>query len=243
VLEELIREATANPPPGIASVPDVAVTVCVPWRATPDRIPGHDRAKKWWLDHGFTVIDADSDTDKPFLCNQARNNAVRQADTDIVVLADADTVPGDINQIHAAVQLVASGQFDVVWPFAVYRHLPASAVTADDLAGVAPLNEFRHGSPGGVIVCDKAKFWSIGGYDERFVPGAWAWDDTAFMYAAQTLLRVARTEGVVHSFDHEVDNAGTPGRDLDASPNKPRFQLYERALNNPALMRELIQEA
>lgn len=240
VLEELIRESPANRPAGVAAVPDPAVTVCVPWRSTPDRVSGRERARKWWLDHGFTVIDADSDADKPFLCNQARNNAVRQADTDIVVLADADTVPGDVNQIRAAVQLIAAGQADVVWPFTVYRHMPVSAVTAQDLASVPPINEFHHGSPGGVVVFDKAKFWSIGGYDERFVPGAWAWDDTAFMYAAQTLLRVARLDGVVYSFDHEVDNAGQPGRDINASPNKKRFRLYERALNKPELMRKLV---
>lgn len=33
--------------------------------------------RTWWLDNGFAVIDADSDPGKPFLCNQARNNAVR----------------------------------------------------------------------------------------------------------------------------------------------------------------------
>jgi GT2 family glycosyltransferase len=223
------------------SPPDTSsTTVCIPWRAAPDRVPAHDKAVKYWQANGFDVINADSDPAKPFLCNQARNNAVRRATSDIVVIADGDTVPEDIEQVNDAIRMVAAGEADVVWPFHVYRHVPGDAVKARDVRRARVVREYTHGSPGGMIVANRHAYWGIGGYDERFVPGAWAWDDTSFMYAAYTLLNATRTRGVVYSYDHSVDNAGQPGRNLDESPNKARYLLYEFANNRPDVMRTLV---
>lgn len=72
-------------------------TVCLPWRATEDRIPAHDTCLKFWHDHGFDTIQADSDANRPFLCNAARINAVRQATTDVVIIADAGTIPHNVS--------------------------------------------------------------------------------------------------------------------------------------------------
>ena len=218
--------------------PQRHLTVCSPWRATPDRLLGRTKAQEWWQSHGFTVVEADSDPSKPFLCNQARNNAVKQTSDDVIVLADGDTIPHSILQITAAVDLCANDEADIVWPFNIYRHIPD---TAEDYPNAEIIAEYRHGSPGGIIVFRRDAYWSINGYDEKFTPGAWAWDDTAFMYAAQTLLRTRRIPGLVYSFDHQVDNAGRPGRVLDESPNKPRYKLYEFANKKPDVMRELVK--
>ena len=245
VLEDLLQAAGSNGQGAAASRPARArlstdATVCIPWRATPDRVPAFERACAFWTGHGYRVISADSDPSQPFLCNQARNDAVRQADTDIVIIADGDTIPENIDQIHQALHMVAEGDADVVWPFDTYRHVTNDSIGREDPRDFTVVEEYRHGSPGGIIVAARDAYWSINGYDERFVPGAWAWDDTAFALAAETLLTTRRIPGVVYSFDHEVDNAGHPGRNLDESPNKPRFMLYEFARHQPELMRALI---
>lgn len=219
-------------------------TVCIPWRATPDRIAAHDYCMKYWADHGFTVINGDSDPSKPFLCGQARNNAARQAKTDIVIIADGDTVPGDIDQIYAAIDLVNLDSRCAVWPFTVYKHVPAASMELRDLRQSPVDQEYRHGSPGGMVVINRETFWSICGFDERFVPGAWGFDDTSFLLAAKTLLKVERVDGTVYSFNHSVDSSGVDGRDLsENNPNKARWRLYEFASRaSEAVMRELVKD-
>lgn len=219
----------------------VTPAVCIPWRPQPDRVAAFERAKQFWTEHGHQVIAADSDPTQPFLCNQARNNAVRQADTDIVIIADGDTICENHSQITQAVDAIRDGGADIVWPFRTYRHVTADSLKYPHTASFNIVREYRHGSPGGIIVSSRDAYWDIGGYDEKFIPGAWAWDDTAFMYCAETLLNAQRHSGVVYSFDHSVDNAGKPGRNLDESPNKPRFLLYDFARGKPDVMRALIR--
>ena len=218
------------------------VTVCLPWRPTPDRIPAHDRCIKYWCDNGFQVIESDSDPEHGWLCNQARNNAVRQADSDIVVIADADTLPDNITQVHEAITMIRTGHADIVWAFDVYRHIPGSAVEVEDLSTVSIDKEYRHGSPGGIIVASVEKFWEIGGFDEKFERGAWGFDDEAFMLTARTLLTTARIPGAIWSFNHGVSEYVTGGRDLtDANPNKARAKLFQFADGQPDVMRALLR--
>lgn len=220
---------------------EVAVNpaVCLPWRPTPDRIAAHDRCIQFWTDNGFATIEADSDDQ--WLCNQARNNAVRQATTDIVIIADADTEPADISQVHTAIDLIAGGQADIVYPHTEYRHIPADWVTKPDLAA-APIKARYTNSPGGIVVANRAKFWDIGGFDEKFEPGAWGFDDRAFMLTAQTLLTTRRVPGIIFSFDHSCSEYVTGGRDLtDNNPNKARGELFRFAHGKPAVMRALLK--
>lgn len=218
--------------------------VCVPWRPTADRLPAFERCSKHWADNGFEVYMSDSDPTKPFLCGAARNKAARDSGADIVIIADGDTIPQEIEQIHEAIEYVAEHEDSVVWPFTTYRHIPASAVvmTHESLWGVTAVKEYRHGSPGGIIVCKAETLWKIGGFDERFVPGAWGFDDTAFQLAARTLAHEHRLPGIVYSFDHSVDSSGFSGRDLsDRNPNKARYRLYEMCCGKADLMKEVIK--
>src|SRR6185369_15027877 len=107
--------------------------VCIPWREGPGRLLAFTRCINYWNRHGFNVITADSDPSQPFLCNQARNNAVRQANSAVVVIADGDTLPEHYALVVTAIQLVADGVYDMVWPFTVYRHIDAEWVRVDDL--------------------------------------------------------------------------------------------------------------
>jgi len=210
--------------------------VCIPWRDGPGRLLAFTRCVDYWNRQGFNVITADSDPAKPFLCNQSRNNAVRQATSMAVVIADGDTLPEHVESVHKAISLVVERDYDVVWPFTVYRHIPAEWVRVDDLLSAPVVKQYR-GSPAGILVVNRERFWDIGGFDEKFVPGQWGYDDSAFAIAARTLLRTTRLPGVVYSFDHPVDG----GRDLsDDNANKYRYTLYHMASGRPAKMRQLI---
>jgi glycosyltransferase involved in cell wall biosynthesis len=218
-----------------------AATVCVPWRPTPERIGAHDRCMKYWTGHGYPVIEADSDTDLPFLCGQARNNAARQADTDLVIIADADTVPERIEQIHAALAIVSDGGADLVYPYTEFLHIPGEAATDDDYT-TARVQQRYHDSPGGIFVMRRETLWGFGGFDELFTPGAMSFDDTSFRHVVETLGTVQRIPGTVYSFNHATNAGGQPDRDYtDNNPNKARFALYEFARGRPRIMRELIK--
>jgi predicted glycosyltransferase involved in capsule biosynthesis len=89
-----------------------------------------------------------------------------------------------------------------------------------------------------MIVVNREAFWSINGFDERFIPGASGFDDTSFMLAAQTLLNTQRIMGTVYSFDHPESVVRDYGED---NPNISRYKLYEYANLNPKLMNELVK--
>lgn len=211
----------------------MTATVCIPWRPTPERIAAHDYCIDYWRTNRFNVIEADSDPGKPFLCNQARNNAVRQAQSSVVVISDADTIPHDITQVRRAISIAAAGHA-VVWAYTIYRFIPPDTVGGADLYNAPVLNE-AIGQTGGIIAVSRDTYWELGGYDELFTPGAWGYDDAAFWDAAQTLTEAVRVPGIVYSFDHPAERNTT-----DANPNKARHALYKLARGNPDIMRALL---
>lgn len=220
--------------------PDLNATVCFPWRSTPTRGAAHARCFKYWVDHGFRVVEGDSDPELPFLCGKARNNAVKQADTDVVIVADADTIPDDIKQIHDAIDMVTHSHADMCYPFTEFRHIDGGWATKDYTQ--APAQQVYFDSPGGIFILRRDVFDKFGGFDERFTPGQGGYDDTAFRLVCETLGTVARITGVAWSFNHATRSDGKPDRDFsEANRNLPRFRLYEFARGKPDLMRELIK--
>jgi hypothetical protein len=203
----------------------------MPWRPQPDRIAAHDRVRDFWRHFGFRVIEANSNPDLPFNLSVARNNAARQAqDADVLILADADTIP-DIASVLAAVD---DPQECVTYPFHTYLHIPGEWVTRADLFAARPDQRYN-ASVGGIFVCTAEIYWELRGMDERFYP-VWGYEDNAFAMAAHTICGIRRLAGTVFSFNHSAE------RDMSQdNPNKPRFDLYRHANGNPAMMRELIR--
>lgn len=185
---------------------------------------------EFWHHHGYHTIAADSQTGPPFSLAEARNRAVTAADADIVIVADADTIP-DI----ASVEATLANPEGVTWPFKSYVHIPNDWADKSDLAA-APVVQRYSASLGGIFICRRALYWELGGTDERF-DRRWGYEDNAFHAVAKTLSTVHRQPGVIYSFDHEVEG---PGRDL-SGPNKARFALYQFALGKPDVMKELIK--
>src|SRR6516164_736816 len=97
-------------------------TVVIPWRPSPSRLAAYRRVREFWRLVNWPIVTADSDTEV-FSLSQARNNGVRQADTPIVVISDADTIPPPAN-VTAAV----ADPTGVCWPFTRYRVLAAEYI-------------------------------------------------------------------------------------------------------------------
>lgn len=188
------------------------------------------------------------DRDGPFSCSAARNIAVAKAETEVVIVADADTVVDDIEQVHIAVEMVADGVADLVYPFDEFRHIDKSWALEPDYTA-APAQRIYPDSPGGIFVLTKPTLARFGGFDEKFVAGlsntgsCFGFDDTAFRITARTLGMVRRVPGIAWSFNHAVDRHGRPARDFGTkNPNRARYLRYLFADGNPAAIRELISE-
>ncbi len=204
------------------------VTVCIPWRPTPSRIPSMLVTERWWTEHRFTVVSADSDPAKPFNVSEARNNAVALAGTSAVIVADADTIP-DRDALGFVLQRLERGQ--VVYPFNRYRYIDKHDPGVE-VEGMTASKEWGN-SVGGLVVAMRESYWDIGGFDERF--DRWGYEDNAFYLAANTLARVARVPGTVHAFGHDADRDLTPD-----NPGRSRMELYRFANRRPDLMRQLV---
>lgn len=206
-------------------------TVAIPWRPQPDRLAAHTRVTNFWKHHQFPVIEADSTPNLPFSLAEARNNAVRQTTTPLVIVADADAIP-DIGAVHKAL----ANEDGVTWPFTEYRHIPGDYADKPDLM-TAPIDRTYRNSVGGILVTHTDTYWTLGGMDERF-DRRWGYEDNAFHHAANTLSTTHRTPGILFSFNHTV--AG--GRELTHdNPNRWRADLYRLAAGTPGLMKELIK--
>lgn len=217
------------------------IAVAMPWRPSPARMPAHDRAVALWRSTGIEVVERDSDPGLPFHRSEARNRAVRDADADVVVVADADSIP-EIPRVRWATVAVQTHLRDyLVYPFDRYVAVPADAVLLPDLSMATP-NFVKDGrdvdnayAAGGVFVIRTELYWSLGGMDERF-ERKWGFEDNAFYSVAKTLAGVTRCAGTVYSIDH-----ADAEREYDGNENAARLKLYQFAEGQPDVMRELIK--
>lgn len=228
-------------------MPDV--TVCIPWRPSPSRIPLFKRVMEFWTEVGWPVVTADSDTEV-FSLAQARNNAVRKADSEIVVISDADTIPTFAN-VADACAITVEDPVGVCWPFTNYRIIdPRYLDTPFDRLSEVPIVNDWDGDGfvgvGGCLVAASEEFWRLGGQPPEFI--GWGWEDTAFTYIAQTLSTVRRIKGHIYSFEHNTHaeeyiggKSDSPGWDRDNDRNQELVRTYRAALGRAWLMRELIK--
>jgi glycosyltransferase involved in cell wall biosynthesis len=178
----------------------MGIDVCVPWRPTPDRIAAFERVITWWTDRSFNVVLGDSSAER-FNLSAARNSAVGQATSDVVVVADADTIPDELALDTAILACERHG--GVWWPFTEYRYLaPDAGVDGADLAA-APVAERYPNSVGGLLVIRREEYWRLNGFDERFT--SWGGEDRAFELAASRLSTIHRIPGIVFAFNHTAD--------------------------------------
>lgn len=211
----------------------MTVAVCIPWRSVLDRVPAHQRVVDYWTHHGFDIFHGDT-TSPRFNISAARNIAVATASADISIVADADTIP-DIAAVWRAIERCADDDGLVDYPFTQYRHIPGDWTAKADLLA-APVVQSYTRSVGGLLICQTALYWTLGGMDERFT--GWGYEDSAFHAKALTLARVRRENAIIFSFDHAADRNLTP-----SNPNRKLYQEYRKAFYKANLMKGIVDES
>lgn len=216
------------------------VLVAIPWRPQPQREYAHDltvaRYYKLLPDARVTSIDTIHET---FCLAACRNLGVRLAEEDaydVVVLADADTLPEERPLLEAIDAARTSGLVHL--PYTEYRSLRQDG-TEQYLVGT-PLGDCDHlvvdGACSGVYVTTPATWWSHGGQDERFL--GWGGEDAAWYAAHMTLLGAepVRHAGRVYALHH--DPQAKEGEQYTA--NFALVYRYHQAQGDPAAMRALV---
>ncbi len=202
------------------------VTVCIPWRASPSRMAPFRRVMDFWRQTGWPIITADSDTEI-FSASQARNNAVRLAETDTVVICDADTIPPMDNVLTAVADPVGVTYLHTTW-----RLIPADWVDRplSEFPKAPVLKEFKD-SFCGAIVTTTTEYWRMGGQPEEFV--GWGYEDTAFHLGVLTMSTFRRMPGITFSIEHNHPDGSTdtPGWSRDFSRNQELFERYRNSRN------------
>ncbi|MGC5224801.1 hypothetical protein ACPW96_19720 [Micromonospora sp. DT81.3] len=216
------------------------MTVVVPWRPAPSRIPAFDFVRSWYVRHlpEFALRPVDTDDDV-FVLAACRNLGVGGAGLDeVVVINDADTLPEPAALRAAVAAAATSGRVHL--PFTEYRWLGAEG-TAQLRAGTAAEEctfDLVRGACSGVYVTTPRTWAAHGGQDERF--RGWGFEDAAWYLAHQTLLGEPpiRHDGRVYAMHHVAEvRAGTR---YDA--NAALMDRYRAAAGDVDAMAQLVAE-
>lgn len=168
-------------------------SVLIPYRSSdPTREAIFNWIKSRWelLYQDFDVeILYGSNDDEVFSRSKSRNELAKKALSDILVFADADTIPVK-DFVDRAVSKTENGLWCIAYGDNDYYNLTREAtetiLSFDPGIDVDRPNnadfEFRVMSWAGMFSVSKQDFFSIGGYDERFV--GWGHEDVAFRLKA-----------------------------------------------------------
>lgn len=209
------------------------VEVCIPWRDHRSRRRALAFVQAWWDRHGYPVRMLDTDDD-PFNLAAVRNLAVRTSTADVVILADADTIP-ELGPLRTAIDLATDGRGTVL-PYTEYWSLRADG-SRQALAGV-PLPRCNHltipGACSGVYVTTRQGWDRHHGQDEQFA--GWGCEDAAWWITHTTLIgEPLRVPGRVFALTHDSqDKTGDP-----TARNYQRIALYQAAQGNRLVINEL----
>lgn len=186
----------------------MAVSVIIPWRPSPDRVPLWTFLRPWWESRGWQIVEGTC-PDGPWRKGLAVANGVSRATGDILVIADADVWCDGVDE---AVHHVSTGH-----PWAVPHlmvHRLTKAATNRMLVGIQ--RPFATDGPdlerppyagqraGGIVVMHHT-VWDHAPLDPRFAD--WGQEDEAWNLALTVL-------------------AGEPWRPLDGRPTSNLWHLW-----------------
>lgn len=215
------------------------VTIVIPWRPSPSRVPAFEIVSRWYREAlpGVEIRVVDSG-DVPFSLAACRNLGIAEAGSggQVVVVSDADTLP-EIEPLTAAIAAAATSGL-VHLPYTEYRWLGAGG-TAQFANGTALRDcdfELVRGACSGVYVTTAETWARHGGQDERF--RGWGFEDAAWYLAHGTLLGSPpqRHEGRVFALHHQAESREGPQYDANAA----LMQRYRDAATDPIAMRQLV---
>lgn len=212
--------------------------VWIPWRPQPSRFDAHDAVTAWYKQHGFTVVDVDTHH-QTFNLAACRNRAVERAESPVVVISDADTIPEADALDEAIAAARTSGKTHLPYEAGGYRIL-RDVGTAQFFNG-RPLAECDFVSfpfsCSGVYVTTRGAWHDHYGQDELFE--GWAPEDMAWrMTHEATLGDVPRHPGRVYALTHE------PASKTNAHAGEAgvRYQRYLAAQGDEITIRGLASE-
>lgn len=171
-------------------------SVLIPYRRAPGRERAYFYTLSWWGRHFPAVqLCIGNSEGEDFNRSEARNNAFRLADKEVLVVADADTVP-NVEAVTMAVDLVAAGDAPWVLPYGLGRYYNLSMETTEDIYREKPETvqepwtaiqwEHKLDSVAGCLVMRRGHFKALGGYDPRFT--GWGGEDVAFAHALDVVV-------------------------------------------------------
>lgn len=185
-----------------------SVVVLVPWRTSPERAILCDRVMPFWASLGYR-IDLVDDGGTEFSRAASLNVGARRAIEDVLILADADTLP-DLDAIKVAIEASSDGAL----------HTPYDVLMLGNAEGGY---DRWDNSIGGLSVIARDAYAAVGGFDVRF--RGWGFEDIEFAArCSRTLGPSVRHAGTAWSLYH------TPSwRHGDAAYQRNRALLNEIA--------------
>lgn len=136
----------------------------------------------WDVDQIEIIVGLDDS--EPFNRSRARNGALQDVSSDVVLIADMDTA-FDPHAIEEGIQMVRSGEAPWVIPYAEHQYYNLTHEYTDRLLQESPTDpiwqvswDFKLLSWAGLLIARTDDVRKVGGYDERFQ--GWGWEDNAF---------------------------------------------------------------
>jgi hypothetical protein len=166
-----------------------AVSIVCAWKdmGDPHRRAAFVFTRRYW-NHHFPHAELVVGTPEPFTRAAGLNAAIREAEGDVIVQADPDSV-APLWQILYAIT-GASFRDGLIVPYSTYHYLNEEATArmhalpSGDLPDAVAEADCQFSGSGGcgpITVFSRSTWEKAHGYDERF--GLWGGDDAAFAYA------------------------------------------------------------
>jgi glycosyltransferase involved in cell wall biosynthesis len=254
------------------------ISILIPFRANVNQIQRLRNViwlKRYWkaqLPSAEIIIGKDSQTDRPFSKSVAVNNAASKAKGDIFVIVDADGFIDADSVIYCANEIrAAEKKGKALWfvPYRMFYRMTEAASTK--LLASDPANPCKFGQPlesqhilgdtdpayghwyGAMIqICSRKAFYTVGGWDERFV--GWGGEDSAAMRAMDTLYGLHKTlpGQVLHIWHPQIGPSGVAEivhwkermweGQAETNVNDHLNEEYYGAWMRPERMRKLVDE-
>lgn len=213
--------------------------IIIPWRATPDRAQNFRFCHRWWSRHFPEIPIELADTGHyQFNRGATRNDGVVKAYADrcdVVVVADADTVPEEL-PVREALFAARDGKLHL--PYTTFHGLTQLG-TRRAIAGrplsEQPTSDAHDHATGGILVIKPEAYLDAGGMPELI---GWGFEDTIFRITADAILgpTVKHTGTIYHLHHNTVWNLGGP----EWTRNKEICDEYVACEGDPLRIKELI---